>query len=58
MSDSLGRFVKGKRELEENRAEFAGLAEDVEAGADAALVLGCGGWLVGEALPEFCGEKE
>ncbi len=58
MSGGFGRVVKGKRELEKHGAEFAGFAENVEAGADVALVFGCGGGFVGEALPEFGGEEE
>src|SRR5258707_15619440 len=58
MSGGFGRVVKRKRELEKHGAEFAGFAENVEAGADAALVFGCGGGLGGEALPEFGGDEE
>ena len=50
--------MKGKRELEEYRAEFACFAENVKAGADVALVFGGGRGLMSEALPEFCGEEE
>jgi hypothetical protein len=58
MGGGFGRFVKGKRELEEYRAELASFAENVKAGADIALVFGVGRWLVGEALPEFGSEEE
>ena len=50
--------MKGKRELEEDGAEFVGGAENVKAGADEALVFGGGAGVVGEFLPEFGGEEE
>src|SRR6266852_2951151 len=58
MGGGFGRAVKGKRELKEHRTEFARFAENVEAGADVALVFGGGRGFMGEALPEFCGEEE
>ena len=58
MGGSFGRLVKGKRELEEHGAEFACVAENVEAGADVAFVFGGGQGFVREALPEFCGEEK
>lgn len=42
VSDGFRRFVKGKRELEKNGAELASFAENVETGADVALVFGAG----------------
>ena len=50
--------VKGKRELEEDSAEFLLLAEDVEAGADGFFVGKVGTDFMGEALPEFCGKEK
>ena len=58
MRGGFGGLVKGKRELQEDGAEFFCVAEDVEAGADGALVFGAGRGFMGEALPEFCGEEE
>src|SRR5579864_2086489 len=58
MGRGFWRFVKGKRELEEHRAELTCFAENVEAGADVALVFGSGGGFVCEALPEFGGKEE
>ena len=58
MRDGFRRLVKGKRELQEDGTELACLAEDIEAGADGALVFGACRGFVGEALPEFCGEEE
>ena len=40
MGNGFRRFVKGKRELEEKRTEFACFVENVEAGTDVALVVG------------------
>src|ERR1700728_4687587 len=34
--------MKGKRELEQDRAQLAGIAQDIEAGANGALVFGAG----------------
>ena len=50
--------MEGEGKLEEDGAEFVGSAEDVEAGADEALVIGGGAGIVGEFLPEFGGEEE
>src|SRR5262249_27388911 len=55
--------MKGKRELQQHRAEFSGGAQDIKAGADGALVLGRGSGnsgsnIVRETLPKFCSEKE
>ena len=58
MGGGFGRLVKGKRELQEYGAEFACVAENVEAGADVAFVFGGGRGFVREALPEFCGEEK
>jgi len=40
MGNGFRRFVKGKRELEENRAQFACFVENIEAGAHVVLVVG------------------
>ena len=50
--------VEGKRELEEDGAEFAGLAESVETGADSFFVFERGGRIVREFPPQFGGEDE
>lgn len=55
--------VEGERELEEDGAEFVGVAKDVEAGTDGALVGGGdarrgGDSVVRESLPEFGGEDK
>ena len=44
--------------MEENGAEFACVAKNVEPCACGAFVVNGGGRFVGEALPEFCGEEE
>src|SRR5712664_4356279 len=58
MGLGFSRFVKGKRELEEHGAKLARFSKNVEACACGAFVFGRGGRFVGEALPEFRGEKE
>src|SRR6266699_509356 len=55
--------MEGKRELKKDGAEFVRRAQNVEPGADRSLVCGRGArsygdGVVGEFLPEFCGEDK
>jgi hypothetical protein len=50
--------MKRKRELKKDGAEFVGGAENIEAGAHGAFVVGGGAGVVGEFLPELSGEDE
>ena len=63
ISDGLFRAMERERELEENGAKFVGRAQNIEAGANGALIGGgreggVGGELMSEALPKFGGEDE
>jgi hypothetical protein len=56
--DGFPGAMKRKRELKKDGAEFIGGAENIEAGADGAFVVGGGAGVVGEFLPELGGEDE
>jgi len=63
ISDGLFCAMERERELEENGAKFVGRAQNIEAGANGALIGGgrgrsIGGKLMSEALPKFSGEDE
>jgi len=56
--DRFARAMERKRELQKDGAEFLRITKDIKAGADSAFVLGRGGEIMGEPLPELGGKQK